>query len=95
MTPGALKLFLTGGLALLLVSMGAGFGAWLAAGHYRPLEVPAQVPCKTEEVAVPDWVAFKSGTVPVLCRSCEIAEVRFATWPHEAPAFWPLYDARI
>ena len=37
MTPATLKLLVMGGLALLLFSVGAGFGGWLAAGHYRPL----------------------------------------------------------
>lgn len=37
MTPVSLKQLIAGGLALLLFSVGAGFGAWLAAGHYRPL----------------------------------------------------------
>ncbi|AXP04240.1 hypothetical protein DZG01_15075 [Pseudomonas fluorescens] len=37
MNPAALKFLVMGGLVLLLVAVGAGFGAWLAAGHYRPL----------------------------------------------------------
>lgn len=37
MSPATLKLLFMGGLALLLFSVGAGFGGWLAAGHYRPL----------------------------------------------------------
>ncbi|WP_434606769.1 hypothetical protein J3P80_08920 [Pseudomonas sp. D2-30] len=37
MSPATLKLLVLGALALLLFSVGAGFGGWLAAAHYRPL----------------------------------------------------------
>lgn len=37
MSPTITKLLMIAGVALLLVSAGTGFGAWLAAGHYRPL----------------------------------------------------------
>ncbi|WDH55382.1 hypothetical protein PUP75_11515 [Pseudomonas chlororaphis] len=37
MSPAALRLAAGLGLAGLLISAGAGLGAWLAAGHYRPL----------------------------------------------------------
>ncbi|SFW77276.1 hypothetical protein SAMN03159439_04624 [Pseudomonas sp. NFACC04-2] len=37
MSPAALKAQVAGVLALLLTAVGAGFGGWLVAGHYRPL----------------------------------------------------------
>jgi hypothetical protein len=37
MNPAAVKVLVAAGIALLLVIAGAGIGAWLAAGHYRPL----------------------------------------------------------
>lgn len=37
MNPATLKLWVLGCLALLLFSVGAGFGGWMASGHYRPL----------------------------------------------------------
>ena len=37
MSPAALKWTVAGVLALLLLAVGAAGGAWLSAGHYRPL----------------------------------------------------------
>ncbi|MGN8278178.1 hypothetical protein [Pseudomonas sp. SMN5] len=52
-------------------------------------------PAIRAEVPIRADVNIRNGPCEFLNRSCEIAEVRFSTWPLNAPAFSPLYDARI
>lgn len=44
-------------LVFLLLAAGAGLGAWLAAGHYRPLLDAAQAQAEARELAKTDYAA--------------------------------------